>query len=100
MELLPWVFLALGAGLIARAIVPKTERATTWVEVMLIGTAGTIFSAVLRQQVFDRAGNPDGWALLFAIAGSVIFAFLHRMAIRRMRKREHPVSAATRRRAA
>jgi uncharacterized membrane protein YeaQ/YmgE (transglycosylase-associated protein family) len=95
MELLPWIFLALGAGLIARAIVPQAERATTWIEVILIGTAGTVFGAVFRQQIFARAGRPDGWALLFAVAGAVVFASIQRLAVRRSRTRRriHPLSA-------
>jgi uncharacterized membrane protein YeaQ/YmgE (transglycosylase-associated protein family) len=97
MELLPWIFLAMGAGLIARAIVPQPQRTTTWIEVILIGSAGTIFGAVFRQQVFARAGKPDGWALLFAMTGAVVFALAQRLAARRGRRRVPPMQAGTRR---
>jgi uncharacterized membrane protein YeaQ/YmgE (transglycosylase-associated protein family) len=97
MELLPWIFLAMGAGLLARAIVPQPERATTWIEVILIGSAGTISGAVLRQQLFARAGRPDGWALLFAMTGAVAFAVAQRLAARRARRRVPPFDAGTRR---
>jgi len=97
MLFLPWLFLALGAGLIARAIVPKAERPATWVEVMLIGTAGTVLAALVRQQVFNRVAMPDGWKLLFAIVGAALFAFASRLVKRRSRKPLLPQQARGRR---
>jgi uncharacterized membrane protein YeaQ/YmgE (transglycosylase-associated protein family) len=98
MNVLPWIFLALGAGLIARAIVPKTDRATTtWIEVILIGASGAIFGALLRQQVFGRVDYADAWALLFSIAGAVVFACAQRLVKRRSQKRAQTLKTGARR---
>jgi uncharacterized membrane protein YeaQ/YmgE (transglycosylase-associated protein family) len=83
MAFLPWVFLALGAGLIARAIVPKPARLTSWLELALIGTAGTILAAIVRDTLLGWTVMPDGWTLLLAIAGAVGMAFALRLAVRR-----------------
>jgi uncharacterized membrane protein YeaQ/YmgE (transglycosylase-associated protein family) len=83
MEFLPWVFLTFGAGLIARAIVPRPESFTSWMELILIGTAGTISAAAVRQQILGWTLRPDGWTLLLAIAGAAVFSLILRVAVRR-----------------
>jgi uncharacterized membrane protein YeaQ/YmgE (transglycosylase-associated protein family) len=81
--MLSWFFLALGAGLVARAIVPKPERLTSWIELVLMGTAGTIIAAIGRDRLLGWTVTPDGWTLLLAIAGAVGMALAFRLAVRR-----------------